>query len=103
MDFNQFKKEWAESMVYNPSKFDYDNTMHDLYVQYKESIICYSMTVEEWCNFRHEDNDLDMHPYMLKSKALKTHHSNDLRKSANQFRKIAGLDLLELIIKKQKL
>lgn len=99
MNFNQFKKEWAGVMVYRPSEFDYENEMHDLYVEYKESLNGYgrNMSVREWCNFFHQDCDLDEHPYMLKEKALKTHHGNGLKTLANRLREKIGLPPIPLI------
>lgn len=38
MDFKTFKKEWADAMVYNPKEFDYENTMHELYIHYKHAL-----------------------------------------------------------------
>ena len=99
MDFKQFKKEWADTMVYKPPAFDYEVTMHELYIEYKESLSGYgkNMSVKEWCEFFHADCDLDQHPYMLKEKALQTKHSNSLRELANRFRKGVGLSPISLI------
>jgi hypothetical protein len=101
MDFQKFKKEWADTMVYKPTDFDYEETMHELYVEYKESLNGYgsSMSVKEWCEFFHAECDLDQHPYMLKEKALQTHHGNGLKEMANQFRKNVGLSPIPLIPK----
>ena len=70
MNFEQFKKEWADTMVYKPSEFDYNETMHELYIEYKESLNGYgsNMSVKEWCEFFHAESDLGKSPYMLKSK-----------------------------------
>jgi hypothetical protein len=99
MDFQQFKKEWADAMVYKPKDFDYENTMHELYIEYKESLRNWAkgMTVKQWCEFFHEDCDLDQHPYMLKERALKTKHGNGLKEMANRFRNGVGLPPIPLI------
>lgn len=104
MDFQQFKKEWADAMVYTPKEFDYETTMHELYIEYKDGLNSYgkNFTVKKWCEFFHQDCDLDIHPYMLKEKAMQTHHSNSLREIANNFRKNNGLPLLPMIDKKIK-
>jgi len=101
MDFNQFKIEWADAMVYKPADFDYAETMHDLYVEFKISWQSYgkNYTVKQWCEFFHQDCDLDNHPYMLKEKAMQTHHGNSLKEMANVFRKNNGLPLIPLIKK----
>ncbi len=99
MNFDRFKKEWADAMVYTPKEFDYENTMHELYIEYKQSNFGYlkGKTVSEWCEFFHQGCDLDEHPYMLKEKAMKTHHSNSLRQSANNHRQRVGLPPVPLI------
>lgn len=104
MNFEQFKKEWGDAMVYTPKEFDYENTMHELYIDYKQSANGYGngMSVKQWCEFFHQDCDLDEHPYMLKEKAMKTHHSNSLREMANQHRQRMGLPPLPLIEKPKK-
>lgn len=99
MDFQQFKKEWADTMVYCPADFDCEETMHELYIEYKESLQGYgrNMSVKQWCEFFHAECDLDRHPYMIKSKALQTRHGNGLKKLANEYRKNVGLPLIPLI------
>lgn len=101
MDFQHFKKEWAGAMVYNPKEFDYENTMHELYIDYKDGLQSYGInfTVKKWCDFFHAECDLDSHPYMLKEKALQTHHGNGLKEMANRFRKNACLPPIPLITK----
>jgi len=81
MDFKQFKTEWADAMVYRPAEFDYEETMHELYIEYKDAMNSYGkgMSVKQWCEFFHIDCDLDQHPYMLKSKALDSKHGNGLK------------------------
>jgi len=73
MDFKTFKKEWADAMVYNPKEFDYENTMHELYIHYKHalSLCAEGCTVIEWCTFFHNECNLYEHPYMLKQKLSK--------------------------------
>jgi hypothetical protein len=102
MSFDQFKKEWSDAMVYNPNEFDYENKMHELYIEYKEGLESYgkNFSVSQWCYFFHQDCDLDTHPYMIKSKAINTHHGNGLKEFANRFRKNTGLPLIPLIDKK---
>ena len=99
MDFAQFKVEWADAMVYKPAEFDYENTMHELYIEYKESLHGYGvlMSVKEWCEFFHEGLDLDTHPFMLKSAALNSKHGNSLKEVANQWRAKNNLPLIPLI------
>jgi len=99
MDFEQFKNEWKNEMVYTTIDFDIEEELHELYIEYKEGLKCYGkdFSVKQWCEFFHQDCDLDIHPYMLKSKALKSHHSNSLRKAANMYRKRVGLPELEII------
>ena len=99
MNYEQFKKEWKDAMVYAPSKFDVEQTLNDFYTEYKISFSGYGkgMTVKQWCDFFFPDNDLDTHPYMLKNKALKTKHGNGLKKMANEFRKNTGLPPIPLI------
>ncbi len=98
MSFQQFKKEWSDAMVYNHNEFDYENTMHELYVEYKEALNSYgrNMSVKEWCHFFHKECDLDQHPYMIKEKALNTKHGNSLKEIANRFRKSVGLPPIPL-------
>ncbi len=89
INFNSFKKQWADAMVYNPKEFNYENTMHSLYIEYKTNTFCgfpKCKTVKQFCDVFHQDCDLDEHPFMLKDKAMKTHHSNSLRESANMHR-----------------
>lgn len=95
MDFNQFKKEWCEAMVYKPSEFDYENTMHELYVEYKH--FNEGMPIRQWCEFFHAECDLDTHPYMLKHKALGTNHGNGLKQMANKWRESVGIKPIDLI------
>lgn len=99
MNFEQFKREWKEMMVYTTIDFDFNNAIQDLYVEYSTSLNTYGkgMSVREWCEFFHADCDLDEYPYMIKTKALKTHHANGLKELANQFRKSVGEPLLPLI------
>lgn len=99
MDFQQFKNEWADTMVYKPKDFDYENTMHELYIEYKEALSGHgrNMSVKQWCEFFHAECDLDQHPYMIKEKALKTKHGNSLKEMANKFRRSFGLPPITLI------
>ena len=101
MNFEHFKKEWADAMVYKPADFDFEETMHELYIEFKDGLQSYgkNFTVKQWCEFFHQDCDLDQHPYMLKEKALQTHHGNGLKEMANKFRKNAGLPPIPLIPK----
>lgn len=101
MDFQQFKKEWAETMVYKPKEFDFENTMHELYIEFKDGLLTCGkgFSVKQWCEFFHADCDLDQHYYMLKDKALQTHHGNGLKEMANRFRKNKSLPLIPLINK----
>lgn len=104
MDFKQFQKEWKDVMVFKPSEFDVEQTLNDFYTEYKTSLNNYGkdMTVKEWCEFFFEDFDLDDHPYMIKEKAMKTHHSNSLREMANEYRKKVGLPLIPLVSRGKK-
>ena len=98
MNFNQFVREWKESMVYNPDSFDFEETLNELYIEYKYTVKKYAgMGVKEWCEDWFAECDLDTHPYMLKAKALKTRHGNGLRELANKYRSSVGLPLLPLI------
>jgi len=101
MNFEQFKNEWKQVMVYKPKKFDFEEEMHDLYIDFKEATSCNAVikTVKEFCEFFFLGYDLDTHDYMLKDLALNTHHGNILKKSANEYRKSVGLPELHMIEK----
>lgn len=101
MDFNEFKREWSDVMLHKPSEFDYEETLNELYAEYKLAIKNYDagLTVKGWCNYFHADCDLDTHPYMLKSKAINTHHGNSLKIMSNKQRERVGIPLLPLIEK----
>ena len=89
INFEQFKEQWASEMVYDRSMFDIEETMHELYIEYKDALKSYGkdFTVKQWCEFFHQECDLDKHPYMLKDKALQTHHGNSIKQMANRYRK----------------
>jgi len=99
MDYNQFKNEWRDAMVFSTVDFDLDETLNELYAEYKDGLKTYgkNYTVKQWCEFFHAECDLDKHPYMLKGKAINTHHGNGLKEMANKFRKNNGLPLIPLI------
>ena len=98
LNYEQFKKEWKDVMVYKPSDFDFEQTLNDYYTEYKTSSdYAKGFTVKEWCEFFFSEFDLDKHPYMLKDKALKSKHSNGLRKMANESRKMKGMKPLPMI------
>lgn len=84
MNFEQFKKEWKDAMVYIPAKFDsFEDFMHDQYVIYKEKdneARCFYeiYTVKQWCDFFYMDWDLDTHQAMIKSKAIRSRHVKGL-------------------------
>jgi len=99
MEYNQFKNEWRDAMVFSTIDFDLDDTLNELYTEYKYALQTYgkNYTVKQWCEFFHSECDLDKHPYMLKDKAMNTHHANGLKNMANKFRNNNGLPLIPLI------
>lgn len=98
MNFQRFKKEWKEAMVYNPDECDIEQEINDYYTEYKDSLSKYGkgMSVKEWCEFYFYDFNLDDNPYMLKEEALKTKHGDGLKKLANQFRSNNNLPQIPL-------
>ena len=83
MNFEQFKKEWKEAMVYNPSRIDdLDDFFQEQYVNYKSDELGFSFddiyNVKEFCDFFYMDADLDTHAYMIKSKAFESKHVKGL-------------------------
>ena len=109
MNYEQFKKEWKYAMVYNPSKFtqtrdgeDFDSCVQEAYITYKggdEMSPSYieHYTVKEFCEDFYQDADLDTHPYMVKSKAIKTKHANGLISMAIKFRERMGIEKIPLM------
>ena len=83
INFEQFKKEWCNAMVYRPKDYDsFTQFMQDQYVIYKEDELDFRFidiyTVNEFCEFFYPDADLDTHPYMIKSKAFNSKHVKGL-------------------------
>ena len=85
INFNQFKSEWCNAMVYRPKSFieTFDQFIQDQFVIYKEDdpdAGCFEKeyNVKEFCDFFYPDADLDTHPYMIKDKALKSKHVKGL-------------------------
>ncbi len=87
--FEQFQKEWKESMVYRETQFDdFGQFMQDQYVHYKSDELGFTFNqiynVKEFCDFFYMDADLDTHPYMIKEKALNSKHVKGLIDLANK-------------------
>jgi hypothetical protein len=95
INFDKFKKAWQNTMVYRPADFDFENTMHDLYIAFKENHD-WADSVEHWIEDWHAECDLNIHPFMLKSKAWGTPHMNGLIEMANVYRVNMGLDEIPL-------
>ena len=99
MNYKQFKKEWADAMVYKIlDKEWHEEMLNDAYTTYKESCEYHAgLSVLEWCEIQYQDVTLDTHSFMIKSKALETKHGNGLKVMANKYRKNMGLPLIDLI------
>lgn len=88
INFDQFEKEWKESMVYRESQIDdFDDFMQNQYVHYKSSELGFTFdqiyNVKEFCDFFYMDADLDTHPYMIKELAFNSKHVKGLIDLAN--------------------
>ncbi len=84
INFDIFRKEWCDAMVYTPKKFKegFDQFLQDQYVIYKDNELGYRFidvySVKEFCEFFYLESDLDTHPYMIKSKAFDSKHVQGL-------------------------
>jgi hypothetical protein len=84
--FESFKKELINLLVFSPEpekRQDWENTLHDYYVEFKEDYFRWKVTVEEWANEYLYGYSIKTHSYMLKSEAIA--QRDELKKQGYKF------------------